>query len=95
MRESDVALARELLAKSETELAEPTDAETLDCIMACAVRAYEPGSVYLRALSERRLAARAGRTIDLMRWSRAVTRARAFVMADASARQSTGRDPRH
>jgi hypothetical protein len=86
MSESGAALALKLLEEPELELANPTKAETLDLIIACALSEYEPGNLYLLALNGRRIAARFGSTVEMMRWSLAAKHARAQLAADAAAR---------
>lgn len=79
MSDTSVAVARQLIETPELLLADPSNAETLDLIIACTLKAFEPGHRYLRALNERGIAARSGSTLDLMRWSLAVTRTRAVL----------------
>ncbi len=68
------AVAARLREIPEALLADPSNSEAFDVIIECARTTYGPGSLYLRALSARRAAARRGSTIELMRWCREVTR---------------------
>jgi hypothetical protein len=83
-QEDHVALAKELAARSEQQLADVCEPEFLDLTIACAKTSYDVGSLYLFALNSRRRAARTGSAVALMRWSRAVTQARQMVLTDAS-----------
>jgi hypothetical protein len=76
-------LADRLLQSSETALSDPSNADTLDLIIACALTEYEPGNVYLLALNGRRFGARVGSTLELMRWSRVAAEARMTIAGDA------------
>ncbi len=59
-------IASELLEEPELRLAYPANPETLDLIVACILAKYNSGTLYLHALNARRVAARSGRTVELM-----------------------------
>ena len=77
-------IAHELLEEPELRLADPANPETLDLIIACILATYDLGTLYLHALNARRVAARSGGTVELMRWVKAVSHARTVVFADAA-----------
>jgi hypothetical protein len=85
MTRRNTELAHQLLKTSEASLADPSNAETLDLIIACALTEYEPGNVYLLALNGRRFGARVGSTLELMRWIRIAAQARTTIASDARA----------
>ena len=78
-------LAKELAARPEEELADPSEPEALDLAIACARSCYDIGSEFLHALQAQRRAAKLGSSTGVMRWTRAVSQTRAKVRADAEA----------
>ena len=71
----------DLAATAEEQLADPSKPEAVDFAIDCARAPYEVGTLYMRALHCRRLAAESGRA--LMRWILAVNEIRDMVQADA------------